>query len=255
MPAMRSASLALLAAVLAFLGCGDDGSKFVPFQPPPDTAQARPFVGFLADGDQGAPLEITISPSGAPAAFRSRAPNVPSPTSPAVGILRWPGGDVALTGIVDNNVDTLYLTAPGWELRGERTAWLLLGKATTPSGPAGFMAVQARDSAEVVRAWIGTFRAGATPDSGTICFARYGTSVSGQAFNAGADAAMPFSGDTSTGGNPVISFTGSIPTMFSLSGTGTLQELTGTASGSYTINVTNASYGSSSEGTWSATRR
>ncbi|HEU4725646.1 MAG TPA: hypothetical protein VFU59_10180, partial [Candidatus Eisenbacteria bacterium] len=147
------ATLAVFALLL--VSCGDDGDKFIPFQPAPDTtATTKSFDGFLADGVQGALLEITInSASLAPRGLRSRAPGAPSPLMTAVGFLRWPGGDISLTGVYDTTADTLYLSGSGRELRGSveevGTVGILRGSATTPSGPAVFMGIHDSDTTMV----------------------------------------------------------------------------------------------------------
>ena len=254
-----AAAFALLALII--VSCGDDGSNFVPFQPPPDTTEtSSAFAGFLADGNQGALLEITISSASlAPAASGSRAPHAPSPTVTAVGFLRWPGGDISLTGVYDVTADTLYLAGSGRELRGNieeiGTVGILTGSATTPSGAAGFMAIHDSDTTKVARAWVGTFQATPTAESGTLCFLQSNFSVMGQAFNDGAAAPMPIAGTIFSGAaGDSIAF-GDPSSGYDFGAQGGVNLLTGSASGYYTLDVTDPDYGTSSSGFWSATRR
>ena len=265
---LRVARLASsLAFVAALAGCAADELGVVPIvDPGPGGGDSTVFVGFLLDGArQSGRLDITIEslslapvlPVQAAAAGARRraplAPTVPYPVVEARGRLTWAGGNVPLLGRYDFTEDTLYMTGTGRVLRGRYAGGTIRGDATTGSGPASFLA--ATDPSAPFVPWFGTFRAGATPDSGGFCFVHSGAVLQGMAFEAGAGAAVYFDGSVATGGNPKgLTFDTVVPTFFDASGSGSLDDNSGTASGTYDFSVTNSLYGSTHSGAWSAAR-
>jgi hypothetical protein len=260
---------AVLLAVLA--GCETDESGVVPIvDPGPGGGDSTVFVGFLLDGArQSGRLDITVESSSLAGGFPGRAgalrgpsgrsgrvpvaPSVPFPVVEARGRLTWGGVNVPLLGRYDFTEDTLYMTGAGRVLRGRYASGVIMGDGTTGSGPAGFLV--ATEPTTSFTPWFGLYRAAATPDSGAFCFVWSGAVLHGMAFEVGAGAAIFFDGDVSTSGNPKgLTFDRVIPTFFDASGSGSLDDNTGTASGTYDFSVTNSLYGSTHSGTWSAAR-
>jgi len=259
---------ALLAVVLAALaGCSKDEPGFIPPIDKGPGSDSTTFQGFLLDDQNSGRLDITLTttslaPRRPPTAGGTRGPRAPlapsvgDPTVPAHGVLQWPGGNVALSGVYDFNADTLHLAGSGFTLKGYfvgvGSTGGLSGNATSPHGPAGFLTSHSSVSWEP---WCGRFHATATPDSGTIGFIRADTTVAGMAFQAGATASIVFQGEVSRSGTPKTLFFNATFPGFTVSGSGTLNDGTGSAGGSYSFDVINAIYGRTNDGTWSTTRR
>jgi hypothetical protein len=248
---------ALLAVVLAVLaGCSKDEPGFIPPIDKGPGSDSTTFQGFLLDDQNSGRLDITLTTTSLAPRRPPLAPTVGDPTVPAHGVLQWPGGNVALSGVYDFTADTLHLAGSGFTLKGYfvgvSSTGGLSGTATSPHGPAAFLASHSSVSWEP---WCGRFHATATPDSGTIGFIRADTTVAGMAFQAGATAAIVFQGEVSKSGTPkTLFFDASFPG-FTVSGSGTLNDGTGIAGGSYSFDVINGIYGTTNDGTWSTTRR
>jgi hypothetical protein len=241
-------------SVWIYGGCSDDDDD----EPnPPGGPTSTTFTGFMANGVENGSVTVTInstslaSPFGARPAATNRLLLAPSVDVAASGVFEPIGGaSVSLSGMYEDQGDTLNLSGGGYSLRGvydtTGTYHAVLGQYNGPNGPGIFGSVTGITNPTIM---CGTFDSDVTTTTGNWNILVTGGEVAGLGIPTSGDP-FGFEGTIETTGTQrAITAGDSDPGVYTLTVTGTLDTTTNTVSGTWTYedHVTP----STDSGTWS----
>jgi hypothetical protein len=240
------------ATLLALAGCSNDDDKN-PMNPGGGTPTTSQFTGFMTDGAQSGKIVVTINST----SLAGRYPGLRAPGADvaASATFTFDGSTTTVTGLYEDQGDTLNLSGSGYTLKGILESGggtpSIIGDFTGPSSAGLFAAVT---NALAPKAYCGTWNSSTQPDSGTFNFVANDTAFAGLAVAATDPEPQDFSGQLSgTGTTRTLNGGSGDTSTAELVITGTLNTATGAASGTWTYTVYDVMYGTDDNGTWEGT--